>query len=459
MRYVYFCILHKRITDSRQAYTWGKDFEPQQRQLFMSHYLLKSRNRSAGNPRDNIYGLYYLFKISGFEMPKPDYRLPIEDVYRGATEALVEQSGSWWILAQLLNKREGTNIDLPSWVPDFSSRAIWHQSIDLRFQNMYNMMLSLEQEEFRANKKTSIDFEFKKTGGGIMTRATFLWTVKSKTTDCRPHKVLDRVFEEEFEQAKNSILENAIEDFFFTLAEWLTVMAPEEPLLFSRTASGEAQREESEVIEAIACAYWRASWKFIRSFGKAALGRADGQELTDEELAAQPDFIPRHFCDFLCEILKVVRSCMNPDQAHPCEWCATIEPHGGAPRAQECFNNWINTHNFEGYRYVKYWLYTRAIDHSLFQTDAPAGCGGHFGFCRNSPREKDDVVLFPGITDPVIIRRRGPDSYQVVGVTTGMTGPVLLEDPDHQAKGAFCLGTCARLASGEHYEISEITLV
>lgn len=141
-RYVPFCILYKHVTDCRQVNTWGKDFELQQRQFFMSHYLLKSRNRTAGNPRDNIYRLYYLFKICGFEMPKPNHRLPIEDVYRGATEALVEKSGSWCILAQALNKREvptstyrlscPTSAPVPSVQQDAITgvRRVWSQQKD-----------------------------------------------------------------------------------------------------------------------------------------------------------------------------------------------------------------------------------------------------------------------------------------------------------------------------------------
>ena len=94
---------------------------------------------------------------------------------------------------------------------------------------------------------------------------------------------------------------------------------------------------------------------------------------------------------------------------------------------------------------LRYALYSRAVEHALFQTSATNSCRGHFGFCRNEPRAGDDVVLLPGLYDPVIVRQETPECYRIVGVTSGMVGPVFIDDGAPNVEGSFCLGTCEML--------------
>ena len=62
----------------------------------------------------------------------------------------------------------------------------------------------------------------------------------------------------------------------------------------------------------------------------------------------------------------------------------------------------------------------------MFRTGRLGSCPGHFGFCGGQPRPGDEVVLLPGLGDPVVVRRRpgpeGRDYYRIVGVTSGIVG-------------------------------------
>lgn len=432
----------------RGAYMFSQQISAERRHVYMSHYLLKTRNRQATDPRDNIYGLYYLFRACGFGLPSVNYKLPVTEIYKNVAMALLEQSESWWILNQLLSKRADSDLALPSWCPDFGSRTVWHQGIDLRFSNMHKLTTSLETEEAEAAYRTSVKFHLEPTDNGMITRGVFLWTVAKRTEGMRPHPILDRAFEETFEMTDFNVLEDALDDFFHCVTDWIKRMEVQ-PGFLEKWGPGwfneeEGNKSEREMLDAIACAYWRGSWKFIRSFGQPVLAATDENGEPTEIVQEMPDAIAMEGLRFLRLILARVRSCMSPDAEHPCV-CGTIEPHDDDAQAAECFKDWVAGQGVEELRYVKYWLYSRAIDHTLFKTNSLPGCRGHFGFCRNNPREGDDIVLLPGLADPAIIRKRG-DVYKVIGVTTGLVGPPVVDDQGEEVKGSsYCLGTCIRL--------------
>ncbi|KAK4166243.1 heterokaryon incompatibility protein 6, OR allele [Cladorrhinum sp. PSN259] len=83
-------------------------------------YLNLTRNRKAVDPRDKI------FAVLGFGNGRleavgivPDYRSPVEDVYRNATKKILEVSGNLDVLGLCFPFETPTVAGLPSWVPDF----------------------------------------------------------------------------------------------------------------------------------------------------------------------------------------------------------------------------------------------------------------------------------------------------------------------------------------------------
>jgi hypothetical protein len=68
------------------------------RSIFMSHFLFKTRNRVSTNPKDKVYGLFELFRDTGYKLPQAKYEKNVSegDVYTKVTLALLQQSQSWW---------------------------------------------------------------------------------------------------------------------------------------------------------------------------------------------------------------------------------------------------------------------------------------------------------------------------------------------------------------------------
>ena len=194
-------------------------------------------NREATDPRDKIYGLHYLFEASGYKLPEPDYRKSVAEVYERAAFSLAQQDNSWWILAHLFSKEVVSNPQLPSWVPDFNTRSVWHQHLNLRIQNLNDLEESLERrQEAVAAQRAHDDFVLKEDGAGVVSKAVFLWSVTSATSGLPPNKTLDVSFDETFEMTAFEVLSNAMEDFKFQLADWLTSMEPSDDIQCSESS-------------------------------------------------------------------------------------------------------------------------------------------------------------------------------------------------------------------------------
>lgn len=79
--------------------------------------LYRSRGSKASDPRDKVYSFFRL--ISENPMLQPDYNRPIQDLYRGVVEAMIESSGTLEVLCH--HNRGILGIPgLPSWCPDWS---------------------------------------------------------------------------------------------------------------------------------------------------------------------------------------------------------------------------------------------------------------------------------------------------------------------------------------------------
>lgn len=90
------------------------------------HY---GREKEASDPKDKIYALHGILTEFGVNLPAPDYRKTLEEIYTEATLTLMEHDQSLVVLhfATSANRRKG----LPSWVPDFTDQPFDEQ--DPRF--------------------------------------------------------------------------------------------------------------------------------------------------------------------------------------------------------------------------------------------------------------------------------------------------------------------------------------
>ena len=448
----------------RKAYQ--ERLKTEQRPTFMSYFLLKTRNREAKDAKDKIYGLYYLFEASGYTLPKPNYDLTLTTIYTEVALALLHQSGSWWLLSHLFNRRGQSSLEMPSWVPDFSIPTIWHQGIDIRSQSLNQLETALNQQGELAIQLAKKPFSLEPSPGGVATQAVFLWTVKKATSQMPSDKVLDRCFEEEFEQTNMSVLEDALDFFIHTLADWLKFMEPADFVHDNQgSASGASQlwdddttSHRAQVMTAIGCAFFRSWWQIFWSLGKKTEDLDDSKEPEAQQVRAGMIDFKSQTIPVIRKILNNVLACIYPDTTYPCRVCLTPNPHIGNDAADH-FDEWINGQGVERLSDLRYAFYSRAVDHALFQTSDSGQCKGHFGFCRNLPRTGDEIVLFPGLTDPVVVRKKDHDRYQIIGVTTGMVGPPVVSLSGEEIEGEFCFGKCRAMRDLEGHKSRSFFLV
>ncbi|KAF3044995.1 hypothetical protein E8E12_001349 [Didymella heteroderae] len=83
--------------------------------------LTGTRKKLAGNEKDKIIALYGLFTEMEIAMPKPDYSLSVEDIYRKATVAAMNYDRTLWILYHAPSDKR--RMTLASWVPDWAERG------------------------------------------------------------------------------------------------------------------------------------------------------------------------------------------------------------------------------------------------------------------------------------------------------------------------------------------------
>ena len=69
----------------------------------------------ARRDHDKIYGAHGVLLQLGIVMPEPDYSLPVEQVYMGATVALIQHTKSLYLLTSASFSQNG---DIPSWSMD-----------------------------------------------------------------------------------------------------------------------------------------------------------------------------------------------------------------------------------------------------------------------------------------------------------------------------------------------------
>lgn len=89
--------------------------------------LQANRNKQCADPRDKVYALFGLLQAIAIDVPAPDYTKTIEEVYIEAADVCLQLCDSPAILLCISpdseSKKSVSDINLPSWVPDWSIRS------------------------------------------------------------------------------------------------------------------------------------------------------------------------------------------------------------------------------------------------------------------------------------------------------------------------------------------------
>ena len=401
----------------RMAYQLG--FQDPYRQFIASDFLLKSRMRQAKDPRDKLYGLYHILQACHYSLPKIDYSQPIEKIYEDVTFSLVSQSESWWILSHLFRAPEASTLEIPSWVPDFCSQIMWHQRGEFFTRNPNDIAspsIQWSHNHFYLERLAD---------GGICCSGIFLWMVTSVTSTLSPTPALDKSFDEFFEESRYEILFKTSEDFLFTMANWFNLM----------TNLDRLDQDSTDVI--LQDQYTAALRAITRTFLRALPAQGHYFGMPIENFMAENQFY---------KIISAIQPCMSPSPTHPCLTCGKESAHESDDAMQHFMQRTSNQATW--LNYIVYLLYGCAVNRSMFRTSALDHCPGHFGFCGGQPWPGDEIVLLPGASDPVIVRRRpssnGELHYRIVGVASGIVGqsmPKKGHDNDDDV-GNFCSRFC-----------------
>lgn len=80
--------------------------------------LIRHRQARATDPRDKVYGLWWLLTEALGATPRPDYTLNVRKVYTNVASALIRYSGNLNVLS--VPRKFDSTLSLPSWVPDWT---------------------------------------------------------------------------------------------------------------------------------------------------------------------------------------------------------------------------------------------------------------------------------------------------------------------------------------------------
>lgn len=98
-----------------------------------SQMMDQVRSCAAMDPKDKVYALLAMFETQGVQLPAPDYRKTVSQVYWEATTSICKHENSLNLL-QLVSGFESRLPDVPSWVPNFNEPPTprntlrWHKA-------------------------------------------------------------------------------------------------------------------------------------------------------------------------------------------------------------------------------------------------------------------------------------------------------------------------------------------
>ncbi|KAJ3526792.1 hypothetical protein NM208_g7903 [Fusarium decemcellulare] len=94
----------------------------------LTQLLVSERDRGATDARDKVYALLGINGIAGCSQFSPDYTRTASELYTAVAAQLIQQSNGLRILSA--SQPRYSNLDIPSWVPDWSQP--WRGGIDRR---------------------------------------------------------------------------------------------------------------------------------------------------------------------------------------------------------------------------------------------------------------------------------------------------------------------------------------
>lgn len=107
----------------------------------LSTLLAKFRTRFCYDRRDKIYGLLGLCSADERKKVLPDYSVPVSVVYEQVTLNIIEKNQSLDVFSQVHRFSGGikqATVDLPSWIPDWTSEMTYHQRVSLQVRQERN---------------------------------------------------------------------------------------------------------------------------------------------------------------------------------------------------------------------------------------------------------------------------------------------------------------------------------
>lgn len=126
-----------------------RKWSPQQRQW--AHLVHLTSRCLATDPRDRIFALHGLTSAHAQTLWRPDYRQDIVSVYTGFMEHMIQ---SHMGLDFMCYRKPRARVDLPSWVPDFSS-SCWYADTDRFEQTKTRADAGIAQEtNFSSDSRT-----------------------------------------------------------------------------------------------------------------------------------------------------------------------------------------------------------------------------------------------------------------------------------------------------------------
>ena len=188
------------------------------------------RFRKATNSRDKIYGLMGLGIEEATELVRPDYTLPVENVYEDFVIALLHRTKDLDVLSHLRNERP-RDLILPTFVPDWSMDL---SDLDDMETGSWSMRCSILANCDAANGK---DVEYEARPGVLRIHGAVVDTVKTTA-----NQTLDSVTVNASAPTWNSFLDETMQIAGIPPREqdpglakreafWLTFVAGSEPQL------------------------------------------------------------------------------------------------------------------------------------------------------------------------------------------------------------------------------------
>jgi hypothetical protein len=81
--------------------------------------------------KDHVFGVYALLQKLGAQLPEPDYRRPVDQIFAEAARLAIESDNKLWILCFVNGLEEREN--WPSWVPTWLEEKFGPPALDERF--------------------------------------------------------------------------------------------------------------------------------------------------------------------------------------------------------------------------------------------------------------------------------------------------------------------------------------